>query len=54
MYNILLDLLYRGANVELSSAQVLSITIGAIVLVLLAFCFISIALYRLMLYIIKF
>lgn len=54
MYDVLLDLLFRGANVELSNAQVLSVTIGAIILVLLSFSFISIALYRLMLYIIKF
>ena len=54
MYDVLLDLLYRGADVELTASQTLSITIGAIVLVLLAFTFISIALYRLMLYIIKF
>lgn len=55
MFDVLLNLLFGSTAVSgLTDTQISYITAGAIILVILAFSFISIAFYKLMLYICKF
>lgn len=54
MYDVLANLLF-GQNIpELTNGQINIITTGAVVLVVFAFCMISLSFYKLMLYIAKF
>lgn len=54
MYDILLNLLFNSTSVQLSDKQILIVTGGATLLVILAFSFISISMAKLFKYICKF
>lgn len=54
MYNVLLDLLYNGSVPELTNNQLTVLTAASCILAIMGFAFISVALYKLMLFIFKF